>query len=319
MTTPGSEESDDLLTRLAWLYFMGGMTQGEIASQLGMTRLRVNRGIALARARGIVRVELDSPFAGALDLERGLCERYGLRRAAVGIAVRNDYDPHQAVGAALAAFLDDGLNRGAWASIGVAWGKTVENAVRLMRVRNLPDMEVVSMIGGTILGRSFNSFGVVANLAGRLGARHSILAAPIYFETRELAEAVRASEPFAGQLRNAETVDLAILVTGDLTEHSFLVRYGLPAGVAVADLVAAGAVGDTLGQFLDRDGRVLDHPLNARVIGVPVAALARMRHVALAAAGPHKVETIRANLRGGYVQTLITDDVTAELLLEPAP
>jgi DNA-binding transcriptional regulator LsrR (DeoR family) len=319
MFAPGGDESEGFLTRLAWLYFVGGMTQAGIAEQLGITRLRVNRGIALARTRGLVRVELESPFAAAIALETQLTERFGLRDAFVGIADRSVYDPHVAVGTALAAFLDDGLGRGIWSSIGVSWGKTVEHAVRGLRPRNLPAMEIISMIGGTMLGRTFNSFGVAANLARRLGARHSILAAPIYFETRALAEAVLASAPFAEQIRKAIAVDVAILVTGDLSEQSYLVRDGLPATVSPAELAAQGAVGDVLGQFLDRQGRVIDHPINRRVMGVPVEALAGMRHVVLAAAGSHKVEVMLANLRGGFVHTLVTDDVTAELLLGAPP
>lgn len=318
MFAPGFDESDEFLTRLAWLYFVGSMTQAEIAAQLGITRLRVNRGIALARSRGVVRVELESPFAAGLALQDRLVARFGLRDALVGIADRSSYDPHAAVGAALAAFLDDGLARGAWSTIGVSWGKTLENAVRWLKPRSLPEMEIISMIGGTMLGRSFNSFGVAANFAGRLGARHSVLAAPIYFETRALAGAVLASAPFVEQLQKAMAVDVAILVTGDLSEKSYLVRDGLPPTVTAAELAAAGAVGDVLGQFLGRDGRVIDHALNRRVIGVPVGALSAMRHVVLAAAGQHKVDIMLANLRGGFVHTLVTDDVTAEQMLEAA-
>lgn len=318
MFAPGGDDTDEFLTWLAWLYFVGGLTQAEIAAQLGITRLRVNRGLAAARARGLARVELDSPFAAALDLQARLIARFGLRDALIGIAAQHRYDSYAAVGAAVAAFLDAGLARGAWQSIGVAWGRTIETAVRTLRPRILPDLEVVSMVGGTMLGRSFNSFGVAANLAGRLGARHSILAAPIYFETQTLAEAVLASTPFAEQLRKARAVDVAILVTGDLSEQSYLMRDGLPPGVTAAELASRGAVGDVLGQFLDRNGQLIDHPINARVMGLPVAALRAMRHVVLAAAGDHKVEVMLANLRAGHVHTLISDDVTAMLLLEAA-
>lgn len=318
MFAPGGDDTDEFLTRLAWLYFVGGLTQAEVAAQLGITRLRVNRGLAAARARGLARVELDSPFAAALDLQAQLVARFGLRDALIGIAARHRFEPYAAVGAALAAFLDAGLARGLWQSIGVAWGRTVETAVHTLRPRSLPDLEVVSMVGGTMLGRSFNSFGVAANLAGRLGARHSILAAPIYVETQALAEAVLASTPFADHLRKVRAVDVAILVTGDLTGKSYLMRDGLPPPLTPDDLAARGAVGDVLGQFLDRDGRLIDHPINARVMGLPVAALRGMRHVVLAAAGEHKVEVMLANLRAGHVHTLISDDVTATQLLEAA-
>ena len=86
MFAPGGDDTDEFLTRLAWLYFVGGLTQAEVAAQLGITRLRVNRGLAAARARGLARVELDSPFAAALDLQAQLVARFGLRDALIGIA-----------------------------------------------------------------------------------------------------------------------------------------------------------------------------------------------------------------------------------------
>ncbi|WP_210530157.1 sugar-binding transcriptional regulator [Rubellimicrobium arenae] len=310
-----SEDSEEFLVQLAWLYFVDGMTQSEIADRLGVTRLRVNRGIGLARSRGLVRFEMASPFAATVDLQARLAERFGLRFARVGLANRAAYDAHQAVGTALAYFLEEGLSRGLWGSIGVSWGNTIENAIRGLRTRSLPELEVVSMIGGTMSGVSFNSFGVAANLAQRLGARHSVLAAPIYFETHEMAEAVLASPPFREQLRKAESVDVAILVTGDLSRRSYLVRDGLPCDVTLEDLARGGAVGDVLGQFLDRQGAPIDHPINRRVVGVPVDRLPGMREVVLAAAGPHKVAIMAAQMEAGLVHGLITDDVTAELLL----
>lgn len=313
-----ADDSEEFLTRLAWLYFVAGMTQSEVAAELGITRLRVNKGLAAARQRGLVRIELASPFAPGIALESRLVERFGLRAAHVGIADRTTYDPHAAVGAALAYFLEDGLNRDLWRSIGVSWGKTLENALRGIRPRSLPDLEIISMIGGTMIGKSFNSFGVAANMAARLGASHSVLAAPIYFETREMTQAVLASRAFRTQLEKAQKVDVAILVTGDLTQKSYLVRYGLPDGVLPASLAEKGAVGDVLGQFFDAQGRLIDHPINDCVVGVPVSALRGMQHVVLAAAGLHKVEIILAQLRAGYIHTLITDDVTAELVLRAA-
>jgi DNA-binding transcriptional regulator LsrR (DeoR family) len=90
----------------------------------------------------------------------------------------------------------------------------------------------------------------------------------------------------------------------------------LPADVSPEALLEAGAVGDVLGRFLDKDGNEISHPLNQRTIGIDLEALKKVPEIILAAAGPHKVDIIRAAIRRGLVHVLITDDVTAELLLE---
>lgn len=311
-----TDETEEFLCRIAWLYFVNGLTQSEIAAQLQITRLRVNRAIASARQLGIARVEIASPFAAALSLQQRLAERFGLRAAHVAIAGREDYDPHLSVGAALAFFLDDGLERQLWKSVGVSWGLTLEMALQRMKSRRLPDMEIVSMIGGTAKGASFNAFGVAAGFAQKLGAQYSLFAAPIYFDSGETAAELMASPLFQQQLQRSRSVDIAILVAGDLSDRSFLVRDGLPSDVSLADLESAGAVGDILGRFLDASGNPIDHPINGRAIGIALEDLPDIGHVALAAAGPHKVKVIRAALTAGRIHTLITDDVTAELLLD---
>jgi DNA-binding transcriptional regulator LsrR (DeoR family) len=106
------------------------------------------------------------------------------------------------------------------------------------------------------------------------------------------------------------------MAAGDLSQRSLLVRDALPADVSVADLVAAGGVGDVLGWIVDADGRPLAHPVNDRVIGISLDDLGRMPNVILAAGGLHKVPIIRAALRRGIVRTLVTDEATARALLE---
>ena len=68
MTT--AEDQTDI--RAAWLYFMEGLTQAEIARRLGTTRLRINRILVEARHNGLVGITLNSELATCVALERDL-------------------------------------------------------------------------------------------------------------------------------------------------------------------------------------------------------------------------------------------------------
>src|SRR6185295_6014931 len=72
----GAERST--ATRAAWLHFAGGLTQAEVADQLGLTRLKAHRLIARAAREGMVRVFVDGEIAECMVLERRLAERFGL-------------------------------------------------------------------------------------------------------------------------------------------------------------------------------------------------------------------------------------------------
>lgn len=314
-TDRGAEESEEFLAKVAWLYYVNEMTQAEIGEQLGTTRLRINRAISSARRLGIVRIAIDSPFVACLELQRALVRHYGLDAAFVVPADRQNYDYHRPVGAALATYLNEGLAADRWRSVGVSWGATLEAAIRNLTPGDHPTMDVVSMLGGTTVGASFHAFAVAANLSRAINSTYSLLAAPIYMESEELALQLFKSKQFKDHTDKIIAVDMAVLVAGDVSERSLSIKYGLPADVTPAELLAAGAVGDVVGRFLDRDGHEIDHPISRRVSSIPLDRLKALDNVVLAAAGPHKKDIINAIFKAGYARTLITDDVTAEILL----
>jgi DNA-binding transcriptional regulator LsrR (DeoR family) len=84
----------------------------------------------------------------------------------------------------------------------------------------------------------------------------------------------------------------------------------------IRDLQKAGAVGDILGHFLDRNGDVIDHPLNQRVIGLEFADLDHIDRVVLASGGLHKLEILRAVLQRRLIHVLIVDETTAQHLVK---
>ena len=91
-----------------------------------------------------------------------------------------------------------------------------------------------------------------------------------------------------GQARNA---DLALVTVGDLSKRSLMIELGLVGPEDARTLKAAGAVGDLLGHYLNKDGEEVDHPLNRRVISLDLEDLRHIRKVVLVSG--------RA-LQGGY-------------------
>ena len=84
----------------------------------------------------------------------------------------------------------------------------------------------------------------------------------------------------------------------------------------LASLRSAGAVGDVLGQFIDVDGRPVDHPVNRRVMAIELADVRRVPRVLVASGGRDKVAALRATLRALPVHTLVTDEHAAAGLVD---
>ena len=309
---------DQVAVRVAWLYYMESQTQDRIAAQLGLTRLRVNRLLAEARGNGLVSIKINSRLESCLRTEDDLKERCGLRDAVIVPTPQNTDLIPELLGRAAGDYISRHLETNRVRGLGVGWGATLREAIRHVRPGRRPDMNVNSMMGGLTRGLEINTFETASSLAARLQAQCTYLAAPLYAGSPKSRELILAQSVFREAFERIAANDLAVLSVGDLSQRSLLIRYGLPADVSAASLRKAGAVGDLIGQFLDADGRPIDHPLNQRVLAPGVTELSRIPTVVVASGGANKSAIIAAVLRARLASVLICDEATASAALRLA-
>lgn len=311
------DPEEQLRVRLAWACEIEGLTQSEAAERFGISRVRVNKALSEARRRGILRVNIDSVYAAAAELEWTLERRFRLRQVCVVPSPENAGAVTPLVGAGLGALLCTLLANPAIKTFGMSWGNTLNRATRHMQPINRPDLEIVSVMGGISRGSDVNCYEITTRLADLCNAAHSFFIAPLYAGSRESRDLFLAQDVIAEQLDRVRSCEALALATGDL-QSSLLVRDALPRDVRREELQAAGGVGDITGYVLDAQGALIDHPLNDRVVGMTLDDLARVPNVILAAGGAHKVPVMLAALRRGIVDTLVTDENTARGLMAAA-
>jgi len=309
------DAEEQLLVRLAWACEIEGMTQAAAAKRFGTTRLRVNKGLSEARRRGILRLSVDSVFAAAAQLEWELEEAFGLTRSIVVPSPERAASVTPLVAAGLGAHLDDLLRNAEITRFGMSWGNTLNLATRHMQPLDRPDLEIVSIMGGVSRGSDVNGFEITTRLADLCNAQHSLFPAPLYAGSRQSQALFMEQDVIGEMLEKIRSCEAIALATGDL-KSSLLVRDALPSGVDPAELMALGGVGDITGHILNAKGLPIDHPLNGQVIGLTLEEMAGIKNVILAAGGAHKVPVIRAALRRGFVDTLVTDENTARALID---
>ncbi|MEM1129283.1 MAG: sugar-binding domain-containing protein [Pseudomonadota bacterium] len=310
------EDSAAFIVEVCWHYYIIGKTQAEVAAHLGVTRLRVNQAIQKAKALGIVQIQIDSPFTMRFEMQRDLEAAFGLQKALVVPSDEVQYDFHMPVGAGLATYLTERLKVADWRSLGVSWGLTLNNTIQKLPRQSCPDLEVISILGGTSQGAPFNAFGIASGIAGAIGAKYSILTAPIYLAEGIDRDLFLSQAMLREHFDKFHSLDAVLLSCSNVSSKSFLVSHGLPKEMTTERLREAGAIGDVLGQFLDKDGNSISPYIDNRTIGMPLDQVRKVPEKIMAAAGPHKVEILCAAIKRNLVDTLVTDDVTARLLLE---
>ncbi|MES2144014.1 MAG: sugar-binding domain-containing protein [Pseudomonadota bacterium] len=313
---PQIDTEERFLAQVAWAYHVEGLTQEKVAEKLGATRLRVNKALGDARARGLVRITFNTAFAACAELEAALKARFKLKQAYVAPAPMDARDIQMVVGAALGNLLTEVLGDPAIRLFGMSWGNTLNIATRFVGAMERPDLEVISVMGGLTRGSDLNSFEITTRLADLIGAQHSYFTAPLYAGSRESRDTIMQLDVFREVVEKLRSVDAMAMAAGDLSTRSLLMRDGLPSDVTMEELIALGGVGDVLGTVIDANGHALDHPINERIIGIGFDDLARIPNVILAAGGVQKVAVNRAILSRGVVNTFVTDEASARALLD---
>ena len=306
-----------MLAQVASWYYEHGLTQEEIARRIGKSRSMVSRMLREARRQGIVEVRIRYPSLRTdEELADRLCKQFNLQRAWILAQPPPDYtlllSQLGELGArCLRHHLRDGIH------IGVGWGTAVHAVVRAMDEHPLRDATVVQIIGSLGYGDPLVDGPELARwLAQKLGASYRFLHAPLLVESEEVAQALLQERTIAQTLSLARKVDIAIVGIGTVNPAlSSLKRAGYITDQDLDDLRARGAVGDIVARQLDRTGRVLDIPLNRRVIGISVKDLQRIPLVLAVAGGVTKVSAILAALRSGILDAIVTDAHTARLIM----
>jgi lsr operon transcriptional repressor len=307
------DAEEELQARVAWHYYVGNLTQQEIAEQIGSNRVRVNRLLAAGRESGMVQITINSRLVPCVALEEALVKRFGLEAAIVVPTGANTEANMAALGIGAANYLSQKIESGT--SIGLGWGRTIRAVLRALPRRSYGSISAVSLQGGLSHCPSINTFDIVSDFASLCQADSFLFAAPIYVSSQKVRDMLLEEDAVRETYERARQSDLAVLTCGDLTE-SLVLTYGINNPEHVRALRAAGAVGDMLGHFMDADGALVDHPLNRRTVAISLDDLRRIQRVLLVSGGENKFVVTRAALRGRYPSVLVTDENTARRLCE---
>ena len=303
-----------LAARICWYYYKEGQTQDGIARHLKITRKRVNQILGEARDSGIVQITIASPTGPCSELEARLVAKFRLRGAIVVPSPVGDMDVRNLVGAAAGRYISERLPQAG--TLGITWGGTINMAAQSIVRRSGEGCRVVLLCGGLAESTAINPYDNAAMMARALKARCYYVTAPMFAPTEQLRDALISSEPVSAVLAMVAELDIALLSAIDLSEQSKALEYGVISRETWQSLRDAGAVGDICGHYLDRDGNAVVHPVTRRVIHPSMHDLLAVPERVLAAGGLQKAPIVRAAIRAGLADTLITDENAAIALCD---
>ncbi|MDY7040926.1 MAG: sugar-binding transcriptional regulator [Chloroflexota bacterium] len=308
-------EELNLILRAARLYYEDGLTQQEVAHELGVSRPKVSRLLGEAREEGVVRIAILDPFATHSALEAELVAAFGLRQALVTACAGIEGEAlRRRIGFAAAEFLAHTLVDGQ--RVGIGWGRTLHFVVTSLDVRRKAAIQVIPLIGG--MGHVAPSFQVnelARGLAEAFTGTWRAFYAPAFVGERVAREALISLDDVQFIFQSWASLDWALVGIGHFgfQRQSSMFFADYIDGPALQRLESAGAVGDLCGRFFNQEGKPCG--VEEGVVGISLEQLRDSDGVIGVAGGVEKVSAILGALRGGYLNVFITDEATAQAVL----
>lgn len=302
------------IVKVSRLYYFDGLTQAEIAKKMGVSRPVISKLLNKARENGIVEIYIKDENAHTVELEHRLEKKYQLKEAIVVPAAGRDPEMiKHSLGKAASFYISKNIN--GKKSLGISWGSTLAKFVQEYPYEQHQQLKIIPLVGG--MGRSLveiHSNLLAYQLSQKMNTGCSYLYAPAMVETAELKRRLIESEDIAMVLEEGRNVDMAVVGIGNPYEGSTMATMQYLTGEDLESLKEAGAIGDIGSRFYDQSGNEIKHPLNELVIGLDINEYKKIPEVIGIVEGSHKVESIRAALNGNYLNVLVIDDVTADLI-----
>ena len=287
---PLTPEQKNEYTRIAYYYYEAGQTQDQIAQRLGISRQRVNRILAECIERGIVRITVDRSPEEYFASESALEEKYRLKAVRLAHSLGADQ---------------------LYGDLGVVAGL----------VDNMPQMErtglTVTQLMGSESRREYNLEvdSILHRFARKLSALPQPLYAPVLVSNAELRESIVREPYYQEAYAVMKRCTVAVVGIGTATTYEqYITGANRQPGTAAAG--AAAPVGEICTHCFDADGQPVEFPFSNRILAISREDYKNIPTRIGIAGGPEKLAAIRAALRGGYVNVLITDLDTAAALLD---
>ena len=305
----------DDAARAGWLYYVAGNNQEEIAKKLGVSRQTAQRLVSLSVSEGLIKVRLDHPIGRCMELADKLRQRFALDFVEVVPSDPESNSTIVGVAQAAAAEIEKRLKSPDPIVMAIGTGRTLKAAIEQLTPMEAPQHKIVSLTGNIAPDGSASYYNVIFNMADAVKARMFPMPLPVIASSANEREMLLRQPMVKETLSLAAKADITFVGIGDLGPDAPLYLDGFITEAELKALQKAGAVGEIVGWAFDKQGKMIDGLTNERVASAPMPSRERSLVVATAM-GARKLPGIVAALNRRLVNGLITDERTAELLIQ---
>lgn len=298
-------------TKIAYYYFKEGLTQEAIAKCMHMSRQRVNRIIQDCIEYGIVKISITDLNNYHIETETALEKKYGLKTVRITDSLLSEniaIDLGKEAGRYLESIIKDND------IIGFSRGKCTSALVDQMPSIKRDNITVTQLLGNENRDSPrIEVNDIVYRFSEKLNAQPALLYAPVIVGNKKAKQSIVSEDFF---IKAYKTIcSCTIAVVGIASAQQWKDVAGLYANDGTDNSEWTEKVqGEVATHFFDFEGKSVRPPFHDRIISIDLDDFLRIPTRIGIAGGAQKIQAIRAALKGGYVNVLITDADTAAAL-----
>jgi DNA-binding transcriptional regulator LsrR (DeoR family) len=304
----------DDAARAGWLYYVAGNNQEQIAQKLGVSRQTAQRLVSLSVSEGLIKVRLDHPIARCMELAEQLRSRFALDLAEVVPSDPGSSSTVLGVAQSAAAEIERRLRSPDPVIMAIGTGRTLKATIEQLTPMEAPQHKIVSLTGNIAPDGSASFYNVIFNMADAIKARSFPMPLPVIASSRDERDLLLGQPMVKETMALAARANITFIGIGDLGPEAPLYLDGFITQAELKALQKAGAVGEIVGWAFDAQGKMIEGLTNERVASAPLPSRENSLVVALAI-GERKLPGVRAALNRRLINGLMTDEATAERLL----
>ena len=302
------------LVEISRLYYERDLTQAEIAKRMNISRPAVSKLLSEARLRGIVKIDIKSPLMSDEGLLDELCGVYNLKG---GLVVPSGSSDEKLLARLIisqaALYIEKLLPK--VTRIGLGWGDTIGRLVD--ELKDHSSVESGSGYVCPVVGSAPNDIKwyqtneLARAFAEKTGFRPHYLHAPAFpvtLKNKRLFENTVEYQEISKFWHELEMVILGVGTYPSVPDQATAARFGNL-------LREKKAVGMLATYYFNCDGNLIQSNDDI-VIRIAPNDLKRIDKAFLVGGGEKKINAVRATLKSGLVNHLITDEKTAQALIE---
>lgn len=320
-------QSTFLTLKAAYLYYLKGKNQNEIANILNISVPTVSRLIKKAVKEKIIEFVITDPYLACIELEENLKKAFGLKDVVIAPVpdITGEDNPapdttdnmRKIVALEGARYIQRIINEDD--ILGISWGKTMYHLIHYLNPCQKVNATFVTMHGSvSSIEHEQDVRTLVSRMAMAFGGRNYSLLMEGLMSNANLVKSIRSEKNVRKLFEIYDRLTISVCGIGSFYPQvtSALSKSEYLSGIEMEKLQENRVAGDIILRFFDLDGQECETDLKERTLAIDFKTFKKINTKITVAAGEVKTHTMLAALKGKLIDVLITDYYLGKSILD---